>query len=263
MKYLYYILLLVMITCVGCQMKLQPTEDGSQHAMEIQRYDRLEYRYLTTGDFSALQEMNTEFPMETRTLIENVLQLGEATDPNINHKLLKFYQDTTLQTIIADAEARYADLDTLNRQISSAFERLQKRIPTMRVPMVYAQLSALDQSIIVGDHSIGISLDKYLGKDYALYQRFGYNEQQRQQMSPEYIVPDVLSYYLISLYPLHNFETCSQHERDLYVGRIQWVVNQAMGCNFFRSQHIAAVDRYMRKNPKTSVPALLTSVSVE
>lgn len=264
MKCLSYILLVALIVCVGCQMKLQPTDgDSAQHAIEIRRYDRLEYRYLTTGDFSALQEMNTEYPMETRTLVENVLQIGEATDPDINRTLLKFYQDTTLQTLIADAEARYADMDTLNRQLSAAFERLQKRLPDMRMPMVYAQLSALDQSIVVGDHSVGISLDKYLGSNYPAYLRFGYNKQQRAQMTPQHIVPDVLSYYLISLYPLRDFETRSQRERDLYVGKIQWVVNQALGKNFYRGPHITAVERYMKRNSKTPVAELLTTANVQ
>lgn len=258
MKYLYTILLLSLVVCMGCQLKLQPSESESgEHAMEIRRYDRLEYRYLTTGDFSALQQMNTEYPMETRTLIENVLQIGQATDQDINHTLLKFYQDTTLQTLIADAEAKYASMDTLNHRLTAAFERLRKAIPDIRVPMVYAQLTALDQSIVVGDHSVGISLDKYLGADYPAYIRYGYNEQQRAQMTEDYILPDVLSYYLISLYPLTNFESRTQAERDLYIGRIQWVVNQALGQDFYRSNNVGIVARYMRRNPKTTHAELL------
>ena len=50
-------------------MKLTSEEEDNGNIVEIERYDRLEYRYLTTGDFSALQQMNTEYPMETRTLI--------------------------------------------------------------------------------------------------------------------------------------------------------------------------------------------------
>lgn len=264
MKCLSYILLVTLCMCVGCQMKLQSADDETaQHVIEIRRYDRLEYRYLTTGDFSALQEMNTEYPMETRTLVENVLQIGEATDPDINRTLLKFYQDTTLQTLIADAEARFADMDSLNHQLAVSFERLQKRLPDMRLPMVYAQLSALDQSIVVGDHSVGISLDKYLGSNYPAYLRFGYNEQQRAQMTPEHIVPDVLSYYLISLYPLRDFENRSQRERDLYVGKIQWVVNQALAKTFYRGPHIETVEKFMKHNPKTPVVTLLTTAYVE
>lgn len=105
----------LLVACVGCQFKLMPEDSAAtQPLVSIARYDQLEYRYLTTGDFSALQEMNTEYPIETRTLIEDVVKVGDATDPSINSKLLKFYQDTILQSIIADVEAEYADIDDLN-----------------------------------------------------------------------------------------------------------------------------------------------------
>ena len=83
MKYLYSILTVVLFACVGCQFRLT-SDDGRDSSLlfEIDRYDRLEYRYLTTGDFSALQQMNTEYPIETRTLIEDVVKIGEITDPD-------------------------------------------------------------------------------------------------------------------------------------------------------------------------------------
>ena len=173
---------------------------------EIDRYDRLEYRYLTTGDFSALQQMNTEYPIETRTLIEDVVKIGEITDPDINTKFLKFYQDTTLQSIIAAVE--------------SEFKRLRQLLPNVAIPRVYAQISALDQSIVVGNGTIGISLDKYLGPNYPLYAKF-YSPTQRKQMSREYILPDCMTFYLMSVYPLQHFESRPQVERDLQIGKIQ------------------------------------------
>ena len=45
--------------CIACEIKLKPN-DNVQSKIEVVRYDRLQSRYLTTGDFSALQEMNTE-----------------------------------------------------------------------------------------------------------------------------------------------------------------------------------------------------------
>jgi len=118
-KRYFHILLTVILLCSGCQYKLKPNEEEAlQHPIQVQRYDRLQSRYLTTGDFSALQQMNTGYPMETRTLIEDILKLGEVNDPEINSKFLNFYQDTLLQTIIADAEAQYADMSDIDRQLS-------------------------------------------------------------------------------------------------------------------------------------------------
>ena len=163
-----------MVLLVACEIKLKPNEELGDvtSRVEVQRYDRLQSRYLTTGDFSALQQMNIEFPMETRTLVEDVLRLGEGNDPEINSKFLNFYQDTILQSIIADAELQYANMKDINRQFDKAFTKLSKWLPKVSTPVIYAQIGALDQSIVIGDSSIGVSLDKYLGADYPLYRKY-------------------------------------------------------------------------------------------
>lgn len=249
---------MAMLVCVACQYKLRPNEDDSQKPLvEIKRYDRLEYRYLTTGDITALQQMQTDYPMETRTLLEDLLKIGEVKDPEINTKFLKFYQDTTLQVIIADVEAQYANMDDLNRDFNAAFTRLKHWLPDLHVPEVYAQITALDESIVIGDQSIGISLDKYLGKDYPVYQRFNYTEPQREQMERDMILPEALSYYLISQYPLKGFESRPQIERDLHMGKVMWIANQAIGHPVFRTRFVLAVDNFMRRHADVSYEELL------
>lgn len=237
-------------------MKFRADEDDNAPLVKVERYDRLEYRYLTTADYSALQEMNTEYPMETRALIEDVLQLGDATDPDINNKFISFFQDTRLQSLMTAAETQYANMDSLNAQFNSVFIRLKKLLPNLKIPRIYAQISALDQSIVVGDHTIGISLDKYLGENFAGYKAY-YPADQRKMMTEEYIVPDCVVFYLMSEYPLRSFEARSQAERDMQVARIQWVANKAMGNSFFSGDNIDKVTRYMKKHPTTSTEDLL------
>lgn len=247
---------LVLLT--ACDLKLKPLVDETEgeQRIEVCRYDRLESQYLTTGDFSALQQMNMDYPIETRTLIEDVLRIGEVNDPQINHKFLAFFQDSTLQAIVSDAESQYANMDDINAQLDKAFKRLKVHIPDIPMPQVYAQISALDQSIVIGDRSIGISLDKYLGKDYPLYKKY-YLPSQLETMSREYIVPDCLSFYLLSLYPMHDFEMRPQLECDLHIGKIMWVCNVALGQKFFKSRYVNAVDKYMNANKSVSIEALL------
>lgn len=238
----------IVFVSTACELKLkQFGEDSQSTLIEIQRYDRLESRYLTTGDFSALQQMNIDYPMETRTLIEDVLQLGEVNTPGINSKFLQFYQDTTLQIIITDAEMQFANVSDISTQLNKAFGRLRKLSPNVVIPTVYLQIGALNQSVVIGNSSIGISLDKYLGKDYPLYERF-YTEGQRAQMTREHIVPDCLFFYMLSLYPLKNYEVRSQYERDLHVGKIMWMVNSLLDKPFFSTKYVEKVERYVRKN---------------
>lgn len=254
---------LVLFVCVmafsSCEWKLRSSEDEDSRAtrVEVNRYDRLQSLYLQTGDFSALQQMNTNYSIETRTLIEKMLHLGTVDDPEISNKFLKFYQDTTLQVVIADAEAQYANMEDINKELSDAFARLQTQIPEFPVPTVYAQIGALNQSIVVGEGLIGISLDKYLGENYPLYLRYDYSQQQRQTMRREYIVPDCMSFYLISLYPMDNYDERSQMDRDLHMGKVMWIVNKVMTRQVFRSRYVSIIDRYMHRHPKVSYEQLL------
>ncbi|MBO5538662.1 MAG: gliding motility protein GldB [Prevotella sp.] len=235
----------------ACEFKfMQGTNEPEKGAAEVLRYDRLESRYLTTGDFSALQQMNTQYPVQTRMLLEDMLQLGEVSDPSINSRFLNLYQDTVLQTIIADVGAQYADLSDVEQSLNTSLERLRELLPNMPIPEIYVQIGALTQSVVVGEQLVGVSLDKYLGADYPLYVRY-YTPQQRKTMTRSYIVPDCLSFYLLSLYPLSVSEEHVQTARDRHMGRIQWVVNQALGTKFFRSAYVDAAAKAMRQHPRT------------
>ncbi len=249
-------LIAVMLLMVACEFKLKPNEDSKVSPIEVKRYDRLESRYLTTGDFSALQQMNTDYPIETRTLIEKMLQLGVVNDPDISKKFLMFFQDSTLQSLISDTEAEYANMDDINSELQHAFENLEKWFPDIPRPEFYAQIGALDQSVVIGENSVGISLDKYMGADYPLYKKF-YSSQQRETMRRDQIVPDCLTFYLLSLYPMKNFENRTQLERDLHIGKIVWVVSKAVEAQPFNSQFYWAVDTYVKRNKNMTEKELL------
>ncbi|MGI6242592.1 MAG: gliding motility protein GldB [Prevotella sp.] len=239
---------------------MKPNEDDDDAAhIKVERYDRLQSRYLITGDFSALQEMNTEYPIETRTLIEKMLQIGEVGEHDINEKFLRFYQDSTLQSIISDAGVEYANMDDINKQLADVFIQLKEWLPNMPIPRVYAQIGALDQSIVVGEKMIGISLDKYMGAKYPIYQRYDYTAEQLRTMGRNYIVPDCVSFYLLSLYPMENYDSRTQLEKDLHMGKVMWVVNKAMDKQTFNTTYVNIVDRYMHNHPDVTVAELLES----
>lgn len=254
--YDYIVILALVLLCSACEFKFKPNEEVDPAPLTVQRYDRLESRYLTTGDFSALQQMNTDYPIETRTLMEKMLQLGTITDANISNRFLMFYQDSTLQSLIADAEAEFANMDDINQQLKDAFARLNGWIPELQQPCFYAQIGALDQSIVVGEHSVGISLDKYMGSNYPLYKNY-YTAQQRATMSRQYIVPDCLTFYLLSIYQMKDFDTRPQLDRDLHMGKIMWAVNKAMGKNVYDTKYVNTICAYVKRNPRVTVGKLL------
>ena len=259
MRKLFLFYLLALTALLGCQWQMRPeTEQQEAPAtVVIDRFDRLESLYITVADYAALRQMKTDYPQQTRTLVENVLQLGEVNDPEINSRLLVYFQDTTLQAIVNDVERIFERTDDLDRQLTKAFKRLQTMLPGLEMPKVYTQIGSLDQSIVVADSILGISLDKYLGADYPAYLRYGYNEQQRSMMTREYIVPDCLGFYLLSLYPMPEAADTVPELRHWHMSKIQSVVNQAMGRKVFTNDNIEMLARYRQRHTHTSTHNLL------
>jgi len=262
-RQLFILALLLMAVCLGCQWQAEKAEEHDQEQdVVIERYDRIESMYLSMADFAALHQMRTDYPVQTRTLIENVLQLGPVNDPEINNRLLVFFQDSTLQALVAEVERQYKDVGDLNKQLTNAFRRLSKLFPEIQLPHVYTQIGSLDQSIVVTDSLLGISLDKYLGADHPIYLRYGYTEQQRSMMTREYIVPDCLGFYLLSLYPLTDAESLSDEQHLWHMSKIQSVVNQVMGTRIFSNEYIEKLDDYMKSHPEMSTAKMLLLDSI-
>ena len=199
-------------------------EEGSAGKKEkIFRYDRLVDEFVSLNSFSSLQRMNTEYPVPTRLLIEDVLSIGSVQEPRIEQCLRDFYLDSTMQMLLEDVHNEFADLDGEEQEISSVFYQIKKADPAFKIPFMYAQISGLNQSIVVGDSLLGISLDKYLGPDYPLYVRY-YHDYQRRVMGREWLVPDALFFYLSYVYPPRSSEVHTLLDCIADYGKIHWVI---------------------------------------
>ena len=76
-------------------------------------------------------------------------------------------------------------------------------------------------------------------------------------MSREYIVPDCITFYLLSLYPLRDFESRPQVDRDLHMGKVMWVANKLLSKQVFKTPYVKRVDRFMRRHPTFGMERLL------
>lgn len=161
----------------------------------IDRYDRVLDEYISLNSYTALGRMNTQYPMETKLLIEDVLEIGRVDDPHVEQRLRHYYLDSTVQVLLDEVHRQYSDMSDIEEAFNRAFDELKRKDPNFQRPHVYTQVSCLNQSIIVGDTLIGISLDKYLGADFPLYREY-YTDEQRAQMNRDAIVRDAINAYL-------------------------------------------------------------------
>ena len=125
MRKIIFILVVCLVALSSCQWdgKSGNTADVD---VRVARYDRLQYEYVTMNSFSALQKMNTDYPQVTKLLIEDVLAIGEVDDMKINDRMLEYYSDSTLLTLMHDAEEKFKDLGWVEEKLTKGFKRLKR-----------------------------------------------------------------------------------------------------------------------------------------
>ncbi len=220
----FYIILLCCLCLASCKWNLSSWESGDATMdIKVHRFDKLQNEYISFNSFAALQKMKTVFPQETKILVEDVLSIGQVADADINGLMKAFYADTTLGGLMEDALAKFADMRTVEKELTAGFRKLHDELPGLKIPRVYAQISALNQSVVVGDSILGFSIDKYMGADYPLYKQYYYDYQCRT-MEPSRIVPDCLMYYLISEYPFPWDWNRSLVDHIMHTGKMHWVI---------------------------------------
>lgn len=231
MRYLSHrFILLLLLGCLfaSCEQVAGWLDGSWDKSFAIERYDRLQNELGVTGNFSAMQRMNTVFPKQTQILVEDVLEIGSVTDPDMKDKLKDCLGDTAMLILMADGESKFGDMKQLNRDFTDVLKRMSKELPLLPHPKVYAQFSGLNESVVVSDSLIGFSLDKYMGADYPLYKKYFYDNQ-IATMVPERIVSDCVFFYLRDNYPLPESSEGTLLDNMLHLGKINWMTLKLTG----------------------------------
>ena len=221
------LIILMSMLFTSCGISTGKGTEQKEEEISVLRYDKLLSEYVRSNSFSAMQKLTMDYRMPTKILIEDVLAIGTVKDDTISQRLQKFYSDTTLVRLMNDVETQFPNLDAVEEGLTKGFWKLKKEVPDTEVPLVYSQISAFNESIVLVDSLLGISLDKYMGEDYPLYKRFYYDYQCRS-MRPERIVPDCFSFYLLSRYDMDYHEGTCLIDLMIHSGKINYVVQNLL-----------------------------------
>ncbi|MEG1748588.1 MAG: gliding motility protein GldB [Tannerellaceae bacterium] len=219
--------LILSVTLLSCNGQ---TADSARYAsaepIQIHRFDKEVYRLIDTDDSTLQAQISHQYPQMLAILAQGILNMQTPDAPGFFDKLVNYYSEPTLKGLYRDAVRQYDSIAPLEQELGSGFAWLKDNFPAMQVPAVYMHISGLNQNILVGDSLLSVSIDKYMGADYPLYQDFFYNEQ-RRKMQPAYIAADCLTGWLLSEYPFEGKENVLL-DRMIYEGKIKYLVQHAL-----------------------------------
>ena len=100
-----------------------------------------------------------------------IISIGSSSNPGYPDLLRSFITDYSIYQDYKEVMKKFPDLDTLERELTSAFKHYRYYFPDKNIPRIITYISGFNQSVVTDSALIGISLDKYLGKNEELYKR--------------------------------------------------------------------------------------------
>ena len=225
----FKILLTFLMTISFCSCNGQNTNANNittATPMPINRFDKALFQLINSEDTTLNQQLLNQYPLMTEILGKGILNMQSPEIPGFFNKLENFYSEPTLKNLYADAIKKYDSVTETELSIGNAFAWIHEKFPTMQIPALYMHVSGFNQNVLVGDSLLSLSIDKYMGEDYPLYQDFFY-DYQRRKMQPSHVVPDYIAGWLMSEYPFNGNENVLL-DRMIYEGKIKYLVLSAL-----------------------------------
>jgi hypothetical protein len=157
---------------------------------------------------------------------ENILSIGRVDSVGFFDRLKSFFSEPTLMDLYQKEQAVFENITSYEQELATGIQCLLNEFPQLKLPAIYMHVSGLNQNVVVTDSILSLSADKYLGGDFPLYQEFFYGYQ-RQQMSPERIVPDYLLGLMYSEFPFEGDENALL-DRMLYEGKMRYILSRIL-----------------------------------
>lgn len=121
-----------------------------------------------------------------------VIGLGDPSDERWKSAFVLFATDMRNLDLWDTVKKVWPDTERLGRELEGAFRHYMHYFPDRTVPQVIACISVFNNSIIVDDSLLMVSLDRYLGAGCAYYPSLGIYEYQARKMTPDYTASDCM-----------------------------------------------------------------------
>ena len=130
-----------------------------------------------------------------------MISIGGIQQEKFPELLYSFVSDTMLIQKLEPKVSEKIDTLLLRKDLEAAFRHYKYYFPQKEVPVIYTCISGLNQSVVISDKLIGVSLDKYLGAESPFYVRLGLPFFKRRNMNPAKIVPDIMYAWAMTEWP--------------------------------------------------------------
>lgn len=169
LKNTVFVLLIIgsLFACKPNPLKVNISDINTE--VEVVRFDK-ELFAINSGDtLQFLSELSNKHPEFFDLFTYKVIQIGGIGDSLFVPGMKLFLTDTMILDVKKQVETEFSDFEKTEKQLQKAFKYFQYHFPEKPLPAIYTCISGFNQSVFTAENIIGVSLDKYLGRECEYY----------------------------------------------------------------------------------------------
>lgn len=224
MKKHLYIIAILCVSLFACKREKRHADlSGIDFDIKIERFDSAFWSLDTTQITEEFAKLTTQYPDITPIYTERIIRFGHP-DSSITHDTYKlFRKNEGVQTLYNEALKIYETVDDIENDLTIAFRRAKYFLPQYPTPRIYCHVSGFNQSIIVGEEFISLSIDNYLGSNHPLYEQSNIYKYQLPNMHRGKVASDYITAWISSELSSNLSDNLLTHM--IHHGKILYIVS--------------------------------------
>ncbi len=194
-KYWVFILLIML----GCRQSVFHVDISEVEvpSLQIKRFEQDLFGRGDTVSEEQIDQLYEDYGNFVDLFAFQVIEIGDLREKETYNALNLFLEQERADSVVMLVDSVFADLSQLEQQLTRAFTYYRYYFPENRIPQIYTHISGFNQSLVLNEQVISISLEKYLG-DVPIYDRLGVYQYLRPSMHAERIPIDVMKALLFA-----------------------------------------------------------------
>lgn len=230
----YRISFVALLTLLACNTKKGvPDVSGVEVAVSIKRFEKEFFSMDTAHLQTSLQAVEQKYPAFLQTYFKYFAPVREmAQQQNLPFDSALRQYVRAIKPLAVDADKKFSSLTEIQNGLNDNLRYVKHYFPSFKAPVVLTSVESLNPengNEIYGttyyNDTLVISLQMFLGRDYAAYDPSQYPDYLRRRFAPQYIVPNCLRAVASGLY-LDSTEGASLIEQMIEKGKQWWLMKK-------------------------------------
>jgi hypothetical protein len=192
--------------------------------LEFKRFDTLFTSLTPENLYLKLPDIEKEYAVFFDLYNNEIIGIGSPYAIDYSDKVNEFQTYCKSSGITKLVNETFPISDSLENSLTDAFKHYNYYFHENYIPSIITCISAVGLSVFTTDSIIGISLDKYLGKDCIIYDQLGIDQYMQFKMDKHMIGVDCMRAWCMGEFSF-NDSVNTLLSNMIYEGRIQYFLD--------------------------------------